>query len=131
MPKKRHLTPFFLKLLFFCSLLLLLNPETLPNLLFRQTNDQQWSKKLPKGEKKNSFFFSVYFTFSLSPSGKIQKHLPFPPFLSPQIGKPQGKTSLKNFFFFFFFFTSLHPTASRNRKNYHLPFSSKFRLQVP
>ena len=24
--------------------------------------------------------------------------------------------------FFFFFFTFLHPTAPRNRENYHLPF---------
>ena len=31
----------FLKITFFCSLLLLLTPEKLPNHLFRQTNDQK------------------------------------------------------------------------------------------
>ena len=35
---KNALYTFFFKLLFFCSLLLLLTPETLPNHLFRQTN---------------------------------------------------------------------------------------------
>ena len=88
-------------------------------------------KKLRKGEKKNFLFFIIYFTFSLSPYGKKQNHLLFPPFLSPEIGKAQAKTSYNNFFFFFFFFTFLHPTAPRNRKNYHFPFISKFRLKVP
>ena len=85
-------------------------------------------KKLPKGEKKIFVFFSISFIFSLFPYGKKQHHLLFPPFLSPEIGKPQGKTSHK---FFIFFLTFLHPTAPRNRKNYHLPFFSKFRLKVP
>ena len=39
--------------------------------------------------------------------------------------------SHKKFFFFFFFFTFLHPTAPRNRENFHYLFFSKFRLKVP
>ena len=79
------------------------------------------------------FFFIIYFTFSLSPYGKKQNHLLFPPFSSSEIEKPQGKTSHKKFFFFFFFFffTFLHPTAPRNRENYNLPFFPKFRLKMP
>ena len=120
MSKKRALH-LFLKITFFLSLLLLLTPEILPNHLFRQTNDQKRSKNLPKGGKKIFFFFIIYFTFSLSPYGKKEKHLLFSPFLSPEIGKPQGKTSFKKIFFFFFS-TFFHPTAPRNRKNSHLLF---------
>ena len=130
MSKKRaeHL---FLKITFFCSVLLLLTPETLPNHLFRQTSDQKWSKNIPKGGKNFFSFFIIFFTLSLSPYGKKQNHLLFPPFLSLEIEKPQGKTSNKKFFFFFFYLTFLESTAPRNRKNYHLPFFSKFRLKVP
>ena len=130
MPKKRaeHL---FLKITFFPSLLLLLTPETLPNHLFRQTSDQKWSKNLPKGGENFFPFFIIFLTFSLSPYGKKQNHLLFPPFLSLEIEKPQRKTCHKKFFFFFFFFTFLESTAPRNGKNYHLPFFSKFRLQMP
>ena len=90
-------------------------------------------KKLPKGEKKDFLFFIIYFTFFLSPYGKKQNHLLFPPFVSPGIGKPQGKMSHEKFFFFcfFFFFTFLHPTAPRNRKNYHLPFFRNSDLKCP
>ena len=130
MPKKRasHL---FLKITCFCSLLLLLTPEILPNHLFRQTNDQKWSKKLPKGEKKISFFL-IYFTFSLSSHGKKTK----PHTFSALFVTGNRKTARENvplkicLFFFFFFFYFLHPTVPRNRKNYHLPFFSKFRLKV-
>ena len=45
----------------------------------------------------------MYFTCSLSPYGQKQNHLLFPPFLSLEIEKSQGKTSHKKFFFFFFF----------------------------
>ena len=129
---KKRASHLFLKITFFCSLLLLLTPETLPNHLFRKTNDQKWSKNLPKRGKKFFFFLFInYFIFSLSPYGKKQNHLLFFPFLSPEIGKPQAKTSFKKNFFVFFFLTFFHPTAPRNRKNYHLPFISKFRLKVP
>ena len=86
-------------------------------------------KNLPKGGKIFLFFFIIFFKFSLSPYGNKQKHLLFPP-LKMEIEKPQGKTSHKKIFFFFFslFF---HPTAPRNRENYHLPFFSKFRLKCP
>ena len=92
MSKKRALH-LFLKITFFFSLLLLLTPKILPNHLFRQTNDQKWSKNLPKVGKFFFLFFIIYFTFSLSPYGKKQNHLLFSPFLSPEIGKPKGKTS--------------------------------------
>ena len=120
MSKKRALH-LFLKITIFCSVLLLLNPETLPNHLFRQTNDQKWSKNLPKGGKFFFLFFIIYFTFSLCTYGKKQNHLIFPPFLSSEIEKPKGKTSHKKFFFFFFF-TFFAPSALRNWENYHLPF---------
>ena len=131
MSKKRALH-LFLKITFFSSVLLLLTPETLPNHLFRQTNDQKWSKNLPKGGNFFFLFFIIYFTFSLSPYRKKQNHLFFPPFLSSEIEKQQGKTSHKKFFFFFFFFfTFLHPTALRNWENYHLPLFWNFRLKMP
>ena len=87
-------------------------------------------KKTSRKEEKFFFlFFIMFFIFSLSPYGKKQNHLLFPPFLSLEIEKPEGKTSLKkNFFFFLTFF---HPTTLRNQKNYHLSFFSKFRLKVP
>ena len=102
MSKKRALH-LFLKITIFCSVLLLLTPETLPNHLFRQTNDQKWSKNLPKGGKFFFLFFIIYFTFFLCPYGKKQNHLLFPPFLSSEIEKPKGKRPIKNFSFFFFF----------------------------
>ena len=88
-------------------------------------------KKTAKRRKNIFFFCIVYFTFSLSPYGNKQNHLLFPPFLSSEIEKPQGKTSHKKFFFFFFFTTFLHPTALRNRKNYHLPFFRNSDLKCP
>ena len=103
MYKKRALH-LFLKITFFCSVLLLLTPETLPNHLFRQTSDQKWSKNLPK-RGKIFFFFSYNFfhIFPLPLRKKKQNHLLFPPFLSLEIEKPQGETSHKKFFFFFLF----------------------------
>ena len=106
MCKKKRALHLFLKITFFSSLLLLLTPETLSNHLFRQTNDQKWSKKLPKGEKTFFFFFCiVYFTFLLSPYGIKQNHLLFfPLFITGNRKTGSGNVLLKNFFFFFFFF---------------------------
>ena len=129
--EKTRLTP-FLKITFFCSLLLLLTPETLPNHLFRQTNEQKWSKNLPKGGNFFFLFFIIYLTFSLSPYGKKQNHLLFPPFLSSEIEKPQGKTSHKKIFFFFFFFFllfSILPLFVIGKITTYL-FFSKFRLKM-
>ena len=61
-------------------------------------------KKPPERRKIFFPFFIIFFTFSLSPYGKKQNHFLFPPFLSLEIEKPQGKTSHKIFFFFFFFY---------------------------
>ena len=111
----------FLKITFFLLCTPSPFPRTFPNQLFRQTNDQKWSKHLPKEEIFFFFFFIISFTFSLSPYGKKQNHLLFSPFLSPEIGKREGKMSFKKKFFFFFL-PFFHPTAPRNLKNYHLLF---------
>ena len=68
------------------------------------------------------FFFIIYFTFSLSPYGKTQNHLLFPPFLSPEIGKPYGKTSHAKFFFFFFLIFCIPPLLVIGKITTHLFF---------
>ena len=76
-------------------------------------------------EKKIFLFFIIYFTFSLSVYGKKQNHLLFTPFVSPEIGKPQGKTPHKIFFsFFFFFYFFAHYRSSKTEK---LPLTFFFR----
>ena len=102
----------FLKITFFLLCTPSPFPRTLPNQLFRQTNDQKWSKNLPKEEIFFFFFFIISFTFSLFPYGKKQNHLLFPPFLSPEIGKREGKMSFKKIFFLFFFFDFFPPYRS-------------------
>ena len=110
-----------MKLLFFCSLLLLLTPEKLPNYLFRQISTKI-SEKAPWRGKIIFFFFNFYFTFSLFSDRKNENYLLFPPFLIPQIVKPHEKRPWKFFFFFFYFFL---PTAPRNRKKLPLTFFSE------
>ena len=102
----------FLKITFFLLCTPSLYPRTFPNQLFRQTNDQKWSKNLPKEEIFFFFFFIISFTFSLSPYGKKQNHLLFSPFLSPEIGKREGKMSFKKNIFSFFFFDFFSPYRS-------------------
>ena len=65
--------------------------------------------KKPHERRKKlfSFFFIIFFTFFLSPHGKTQNHLLFPPFLELEIKKPQGKTSHNKFFFFISLFCTL------------------------
>ena len=129
MSKKRALH-LFLKITFFSSLLLLLTSETLPNHLFRQTNDQKCSKNLWKGGKIFfSFFFYNFFHIFPLPLRKKTKPLTFfPLFITGNRKTARENVLLKKIFFFFTFFQT---TAPRNRKNYHLPFFSKFRLKVP
>ena len=88
-------------------------------------------KKLPKGEKKNLLFFIIYLTFSLSSHGKKQNHILFPPFLSSGNRLTARENIPLKIFLFFFFFPFLHPTAPRNRKNYHLPFFRNSDLKCP
>ena len=128
---KNALNTFFLKLLFFSLYSFSSPPKHFLIIFSGKIATKKWSKNLKKGGKIFFLFFISFFTFSLSPYGKKQNHLLFPPFLSSEIEKPQGKTSHKKFFFFFFFITVLHPTAPGNRENYHLPFFSKFRLKMP
>ena len=77
-----------------------------------------------------SFFYTFFHIFPLPLRKKKRKPLTFSALFITGNKKPQGKTSHKKFFFFFYL-TFLDPTAPRNRKNYHLPFFSKFRLKVP
>ena len=88
-------------------------------------------KKLPKGEKNIFFLFLIYFTFSFSAYGKKENHLLFPQFLSPEIGKPQGRTSHKKIFFLLFFrlFCTL-PLLVIGKITNSLFFFPKLRLKV-
>ena len=88
--RKNRANTFFLKLLFFCSLILLLTPEKLPNYLFRPNFRQKLVKKLSlKG--KNNFFFPIFpllwiFTFSTlfnTTNSKTAKNVFFFFFISP------------------------------------------------
>ena len=97
MPKKRALH-LFLKLLFFCSLLLLLTHKTLPNQLFRKTNDKKIVKKVPKGEKK---------TISRFPTPLTEKNKStyfFRPFYHRKRKNRKEKRPIRNFLFIYFFF---------------------------
>ena len=108
---KKWVYTFFLKLPFFCSVLLLLSPEHfLINFSGKLT-----TKNGQKTSQRRKFFFLFFknsFTFSLSPYGKKQNHLLFPPFLSPEIGKREGKMSFKKNIFSFFFFDFFLPYRS-------------------
>ena len=100
---KNPLNTFFLTLHFFSLYSFSLPPKHFLIIFSDKGATKKWSKNLPKrGKKFFSFCFIIYFTFSLSPYGKKQNQLLFPPFLSLEIGKPQGKTSFKKIFFFFF-----------------------------
>ena len=88
-------------------------------------------KKPPERRKKFFSFIYNFFTFSLSPYGKKQNHLLFPPFLSLQIEKPEGKTSFKkNFFFFFFWLFSILPLLVIGKITTYL-FFRNFDLKCP
>ena len=102
MSKKRALH-LFLKITFFCSVLLLITPEHFLIIFSGKLKTKNSQKTSQRRKIFFLFFFIIYFTCSLSPYGNKQNHLIFPPFLSSEIEKPQGKTSHKNFFFFFFF----------------------------
>ena len=105
MSKKRALH-LFLKITFFCSVLLLITPEDFLIIFSGKLKTKNSQKTSQRRKIFFSFFFIIYFTFSLSPYGKKQNHLLFPPFLSPEIGKRERKMSFKkkNVFFFFFDF---------------------------
>ena len=121
MSKKWALHLFLKITFFFCSVLLLLTPEHFL-IIFSGKLTTKNGQKTSQRRKFFFLFFIIFFTFSLSPYGKKQNHLLFSPFLSPEIGKREGKMSLKKKIFSFFFFTFFHPTAPRNLKNYHLLF---------
>ena len=88
---KKHALHIFLKITFFCSLLFLLTPETLPNHLFRQTNHQKKFKSSLKEKKKFSFFYNLFPIFPL-PLRKKTKPLTF----SARFITGNGKTAREN-----------------------------------
>ena len=101
----------FLKITFFLLCTPSPYPRTFPNQLFRQTNDQKWSKNFPKEEIFFSFFYNFFHIFPL-PLRKKTKPLTFFPHLSPEIGKREGKMSFKKNIFSFFFFDFFPPYRS-------------------
>ena len=114
---KNALNTFFLKLLFFPLSSFSLLPKHSPIIFSGKLTTKNGQKSSLK-EKKNLFI--IYFTFYLSPYGKKQNHLLFPPFLSREIGKRQGKTLQKKFFFLLFFFYFFAPYRSSYLKKYQL-----------
>ena len=68
----------FLKITFFLLCTPSPYPRTFPNQLFRQTNDQKWSKNLPKEEIFFFFFYNFFHIFPL-PLRKKTKPLTFFP----------------------------------------------------
>ena len=68
----------FLKITFFLLCTPSPYPRTFPNQLFRQTNNQKWSKNLPKEEIFFSFFYNFFHIFPL-PLRKKTKPLTFFP----------------------------------------------------
>ena len=89
---KNALYTFFLKLLFF-ALYSSLPPKHFLIIFSGKLATKNSQKTSRKEEKFFYFFFIILFTFSLSPYENKQNHLLFSPFLSPEIGKPQAKTS--------------------------------------
>ena len=88
-------------------------------------------KRLFKGKKQIFFFYNLFHIFPLPLRKKKQNHLLFPPFLSPEIRKGQGKTTHRNFFFFFFLtFLCTLPLFVFGKITTYL-FFSKFRLKLP
>ena len=115
---KTGLTPFFFQLLFIALYSFSLPSKHFPIIFSGQFKTKKNVKTLPEGKK--IFFFFFFLSFSLSPDRKKKKkNLLFPPFLSPEMGKPHGKTALKKKFFFGLFFTL--PLFVMER-NYNLSF---------
>ena len=127
---KNALNTFFLKILVFALFSFSLPPKHFL-IIFSGKLSTKNSKKLPKGEKKFLFFYNLFHIFPLPLRKKTKPLTFFPLFITGNRKSASENVLLNNFFFFFFFFTFFHPTAPRNRKNYHLPFFSKFRLKCP
>ena len=93
----------FLKITFFLLRTPSPYPRTFPNQLFRQTNDQKWSKNLPKEEIFFSFFYNFFHIFPL-PLRKKTKPLTFLPLFITGNRKTGRENVLEKKYFFFFFF---------------------------
>ena len=93
----------FLKITFFLLCTPSPYPRTFPNQLFRQTNDQKWSKNLPKEEIFFSFFYNFFHIFPL-PLRKKTKPLTFFPLFITGNRKTGRENVLEKKYFFFFFF---------------------------
>ena len=81
MSEKRALH-LLLKITFFAAYSFSLPPKHFLIIFSGKQANKNGQKNLPKGGKKFSFFFIIFFTFSLSSYGKKQNHILFPHFLS-------------------------------------------------
>ena len=93
----------FLKITFFLLCTPSPFPRTFANQLFRQTNDQKWSKNLPKEEIFFSFFYNFFHIFPL-PLRKKTKPLTFSALFITGNRKTARENVHKKIFLFFFFF---------------------------
>ena len=108
MSKKRALH-LFLKITFFCSLLLLLTPEKLPNIFSGKLTTKNGQKTSVKEEK--NFFLSFYKLFHIFPLPLPKKTTPLNFSALFIIGnRKTGRENvlLKKFFLFFFTFFHTH-----------------------
>ena len=101
----------FLKITFFLLCTPSPYPRTFPNQLFRQTNDQKWSKNLPKEVIFFYFFYNFFHIFPL-PLRKKTKPLTFFPLFITGNRKTGRENVLKKKYFFFFFFDFFPPYRS-------------------
>ena len=101
---KKWALQLFLKITFFLLCTSSLYPRTFLNQLFRQTNDQKWSKNLPKEEIFFFFFFYNFFHIFPLPLRKKTKPLTFFPLFITGNRKTGRENVLKKKYFFFFFF---------------------------
>ena len=94
----------FLKITFFLLCTPSPYPRTFPNQLFRQTNDQKWSKNLLKGKFFFYFFYNFFHIFPLPLRKKTKPLTFFPLFITGNRKTGRENVLLKKFFFFFDFF---------------------------
>ena len=118
---KNALYTFFLKLLIFALYSFSLPPKHFLIIFSGKLATKNSQKTSRKEEKFFTFFYNLFHIFPL-PLRKKTKPLTFFPLFITGNTKSARENVLLKIFFFFFFLTFFHPTAPRNRKNYHLPF---------
>ena len=127
--EKTRLTPLS-KNYFFCSLLLSLPPKHFL-IIFSGNQRPKIVKKLPKGEKKDFFFYNLFNIFPLL-SRKKTKPLTFSAlFVTGNRKTARENVPLKIFLLFFFFLLFCILPLRVIEKITTYIFFSKFRLKVP